>query len=354
MARISSVVDLEATAREFGALRRARKLRCAEDLLHLALLHGPAGLSLKATALAACEAGLAEQLSDKAVQGRLQLMGDWLEHILQRLVAQLAPAAVGRLSLVDGTVVSAPGAKGAQWRVHARYDPALGRFTDFRLTSVHTAEAVAQTRIGPGRTMVLDRGYGRVRNVADVLAAGSDVITRLGWRAMALLDASGQRIDLLSLLPVGLEACEHEVHLAGIGRPLRLVLQRLPPERAVAQRKRTTRRAGKRGQALDPRTLAAAEYLILLTSLPTADASVDRVIALYRARWQVELGFKRLKSLGGLDKLAASDPRSARTWLLAHLIAAVLTEDLASRIAGFSPSGERHADAAPGAQSLRV
>jgi hypothetical protein len=221
--------------------------------------------------------------------------------------------------------------------VHARYDPALGRFTDFRLTSGHTAEAVAQTRIGPGRTMVLDRGYGRVRNVADVLAAGSDVITRIGWRAMALLDASGQRIDLLSLLPVGLEACEHEVHLAGIGRPLRLVLQRLPPERAVAQRKRTTRRAGKRGQALDPRTLAAAEYLILLTSLPTADASVDRVIALYRARWQVELGFKRLKSLGGLDKLAASDPRSARTWLLAHLIAAVLTEDLASRIAGFSP-----------------
>jgi IS4 transposase len=193
--------------------------------------------------------------------------------------------------------------------------------------------------------MVLDRGYGRVRNIAEVLAAGSDVITRIGWRAVALHDAAGQRIDLLSLLPAGGDACEQEVHLTGIGRPLRLVVQRLPPERAAAQRKRTTRRAGKRGQSLDPRTLAAAEHLILLTSLPAADASADRVIELYRGRWQVELGFKRLKSLGGLDKLAASDPRSARSWLLAHLIAAVLTEDLASRIAGFSPCGGRHADA---------
>lgn len=337
--RISSVVDLEATAREFGALRRARKLRRAEDLLHLALLHGPARLSLKASALAACEAGVAEQLSDKAVQGRLQRMGDWLEHILERLTAGLAPAAAGRLSVVDATVVSAPGPKGAQWRVHARYDPALGRFTDLRLTPARTAEAVALTRIGADRTMVLDRGYGRVRNVADVLAAGSDMITRIGWRAMALFDASGQRIELLPLLPAGLQACEHEVHLARIDRPMRLVLQRLPPERAAAQRKRTLRRAGKRGQVLDPRTLAASEYLILLTSLSPAQASADQVITMYRGRWQVELGFKRLKSLGGLDRLAASDPRSARSWLLAHLIAAVLTEDLASRIAGFSPCG---------------
>ncbi|MDZ8071170.1 MAG: IS4 family transposase [Nostoc sp. DedQUE08] len=338
MARIGSVVDLEATARQYGALRRARKLRSAEELLRLALLHGPGGLSLRSTALAACEAGLADQLSDKAVQGRLQRMGEWLEHILERLLAGLTPAAAGGLSLVDGTLVTAAGAKGAPWRVHARYDPALGRFTDLRLTPACTAEAVAQTRLEPGRIMVFDRGYGRVRNVAEVLAAGSEVVTRIGWRAIALYDASGDRIDLLSLLPVGQEACEHEVHLAGIARPMRLVLQRLPPAQAATQRKRTTRRAGKRCQALDPRTLAAAEHLILLTSLPHADATPDRVIALYRGRWQVELGFKRLKSLGGLDRLAASDPRSARTWLLAHLIAAVLTEDLASRIAGFSPS----------------
>jgi hypothetical protein len=51
----------------------------------------------------------------------------------------------------------------------------------------------------------------------------------------------------------------------------------------------------------------------------------------------VELGFKRLKSLGGIDRLPASDPDIARTWLLAHLIAAVLTDELANEIVGFPP-----------------
>ena len=57
---------------------------------------------------------------------------------------------------------------------------------------------------------------------------------------------------------------------------------------------------------------------------------------LYR-RWQIEIGFKRLKTLGGLDRLPASDPALARTWLLAHLIAAVLTDEIAREIVGFPP-----------------
>lgn len=82
VAHISGVLDLAATARSFLALRRLRKLRRASDLLRLALLHGPGGLSSRASALAAGEAGLAESLSDKAVLGRLRQMGGWLEHVL--------------------------------------------------------------------------------------------------------------------------------------------------------------------------------------------------------------------------------------------------------------------------------
>jgi hypothetical protein len=337
--RISCAVDLEATARRFGALQRARKLRSGEALLRLALLYGPAGLSLRAAAAAACEAGLAEDLSDKAVLGRLRRMGDWLEHILECLLGQVGPALGGQLAIVDGSLVFAPGAAGAGWRVHARYEPALGRFTDFALTTDRVAESVSRTRIGPKRTMVFDRGYARVRDIAAVLAAGSDVVTRIGWRSLRLRDAQGQRIDLLALLPAGSGVVEHEVWLQGIARPLRLVLQRLPPGQAETQAKRTRRRASKRCQKLDPRTLAANGCMMLLTTLPGGQVPPAQVVKLYQARWQVELGFKRMKSLGGLDRLPASDPALARSWLLAQLIAAVLTEDLVGRIAGFSPQG---------------
>lgn len=340
---IAGVVDLEATARQFGALRRVRKLRLASDLLRLALLYGPAGLSLRSVALAASEAGLAESLSDKAVLGRLRLMGDWLEHILDRLLDQFGQGLGGRLAVVDGTVVVSAGPGRANWRVHALYEPALGRFTDFKVTTDRVREAAGLTRLSAGRTMLFDRGYARVRNIADVLAAGSDVVTRIGWRSLPLRDAVGQRVDLIGLLPQGADppgdgqVVDLPVHLKGLDRPLRLVIARLPEASVAAAHKRLRRRASKKSQKLDPRSETTASYLMLVTSLPAGRCPAAEVVRLYRARWQVELGFKRLKSLGGLDALRAADPALARTWLLAQLIGAVLTEDFASRIAGFSP-----------------
>jgi hypothetical protein len=52
----------------------------------------------------------------------------------------------------------------------------------------------------------------------------------------------------------------------------------------------------------------------------------------------MELGFKRLKSLGELDALRAADPALARTWLLAHLIAGFPPRDRAT-----APLGNRAA-----------
>src|SRR5208337_3232434 len=48
---------------------------------------------------------------------------------------------------------------------------------------------------------------------------------------------------------------------------------------------------------------------------PTAD-----ILALYRLRWRIELGFKRLKSLIGLKGPPGADERSARPYVLAHLL----------------------------------
>jgi hypothetical protein len=346
-------VDLEVTARQFGALQRARKLQRAEQLLRLALLYGPGQMSLRQIAAQASDAGLPE-LSDKGVMGRLRRMGDWLAHLLAVLLAEQAgqEAASGEtldLALVDGSLICAPGA-GGTWRLHARFDPASGRFTDLVLSDARQSERTDRTRITPGQTIIQDRGYARVRNFAKVLEAQGEFITRLGWRSLRLRDAQGAALDLLGLLPPDDEPREQMVQVPGIGRMLRLVIQRLPLEKAERQRQRVRRKSSKAGHQLDPRTAVAAGYLMLLTSLPAERVPAARVVALYRQRWQVELGFKRLKSLGGLDRLPAADPALARSWLLAQLMAAVLTDDLACRIVGFSPSAE--ADGAPASVAL--
>jgi hypothetical protein len=348
--KVAAVVDLEATARQYKALQRVRKIRTAEALLRLALMWGPGRQSLRTAAALAADGGIAE-LSDKAVEGRLRKLGDWLEHILAVLLAdrlgQTQPAEAGALalSLVDGSVICSPGA-GDDWRLHAHYDPAQGRFCDLVLTTSRQAECVSRTRIGRGRTLVTDRNYARVRGLRATLAEGSDFITRIGWRSLALYDAAGERIDVTALLRDDGAPHQHLVRVNGIDRDLRLVIQAMPPAIAERQRARRARKANKKSQKLDPRTATAAGFLMVLTSLPLETVSTERVIASYRDRWQVEIGFKRLKTLGRLDELPSADPVLARTWLLAHLIAAVLTDDLANEIVGFPPSARRGPGAA--------
>ena len=61
---------------------------------------------------AAAAEGLVGSLSDKAVEGRLRKAGDWLEHLLERLLeARMKQSPNSKLALVDGSVIKPP-AKG--------------------------------------------------------------------------------------------------------------------------------------------------------------------------------------------------------------------------------------------------
>jgi IS4 transposase len=67
----------------------------------------------------------------------------------------------------------------------------------------------------------------------------------------------------------------------------------------------------------------------------------EQVFDLFRFRWQIELAFKRMKSLLELDDLPAKDPLLARSFIYAKLLAALLIEDLSNEFLVFSPWGFR-------------
>jgi IS4 transposase len=183
--------------------------------------------------------------------------------------------------------------------------------------------------VRPGDVLVQDRGYARMRNFVHAHTHNAHFITRIGWHSVKLYDPSGQRFDLFAVLSdTGPAVVEHDVRIgAGPGGlAARLIIARKPPEAIECQRKRLDRTASKKGHETDPRTLRAAGFMMVVTSLPGESATANEIVRLYRMRWQIELAFKRLKSLGGFAELRADDPRLARTWLLAHLIAVVLIE----------------------------
>lgn len=120
----------------------------------------------------------------------------------------------------------------------------------------------------------------------------------------------------------------------------RLVIRRKAPEHVEAEIKRLRRMAAKNKRELDPRSLVAAEFVVLATSLDEIYPA-DEILALYRLRWQIELAFKRLKSLLRIDKLPAKSERGGLSWLYAHLILAIAVETSAQEVLDSFPSGPR-------------
>jgi hypothetical protein len=342
VAELSRTIDLEATARQFKAIQRVRKVRSAEDLLRLAMIWGPGRQSYRETAALAAHGKIVD-MSDKGIVGRMRKAGDWLAHILASLLAARTnrPRAEAlEVSVIDGSVICSPG-KAEDWRLHARYDAGQGRFSDLVLTTARHAECASRTPAQARQITIMDRGYARVRSFQAVLCEGGDFIARTGWRQLVFHDAKKQRIDLMALLRQRRQRAgrfvERAVWVKGIERPLRLIIQPLPPEIAARQRVKRARTANKKSHQLDPRTAEAAGFLMLVTSLPVRGHSTRQVLDRYPDRWQVEIGFKRFKTLGGIDELPAADPDLARTWLLAHLIATVLIDDLVNEIVAFPP-----------------
>jgi IS4 transposase len=344
---LPSGFDVEATARSRGAFTRARAVKDAETLLRLALAYGGCGMSLRECCAWAAATGVAN-LSDPALLKRLRQASAWLGDLVAALLAEHSAAPSGRwagyrLRAIDATSICALGADRTTWRLHAAYDLATGQVDHLELTDEHGAESLNRFSFQPGEIEIADRGYARPRDLRPVLDAGAHLIVRTGWNALSFSAADSAPFDLFAVL-AGLSQDEGESPVWIRERkgedplPLRLVFRRKSPEEAQKAQRQLIKDAKKRGKKPDPRSLEAARYILLLTSLPTETFPAGDVLALYRLRWQIELAFKRFKSLAGLDQLPAKDPDLARAWIYARLITILLAERIAGKLPDSPPS----------------
>ena len=82
--------------------------------------------------------------------------------------------------------------------------------------------------------------------------------------------------------------------------PVRLIARRCPAAIASERRRRCHARAKKACRGTASRLqLAACDWQVWATNVPASLLSAEEVGTVYRCRWQIELFFKRAKSLGG-------------------------------------------------------
>jgi len=337
--------DLDDIAKESGAVSRWRNLKNGEDLLRLILAYVVEDLSLRSVAAWTTRSDLMA-MKDTSVLHRLKQSVPFLETVLAHLLnfrvgGEAAKGSVFRIN--DATVISIPGSKGTDWRIHAVYDPENSRLARVQVTDVSGGERLDRDRYAPGEVVIADRGLAHARGIHAVADAGAYSLLRMHWQNIRLLDVELSKLDLEVLLrraDSGHTGTVVYIPLEGRDSLLaRLIVRPLPTEQAAKAQAKLRRNAAKKGRTPSKQALRLAGYFCLLTTLPADAASDDVVLEFYRIRWQIELFFKRCKSLLRIDELRADDPQLARAYCTAKLVEVALIELLASEGEAFSPWG---------------
>lgn len=342
VARLGGAETLNRTARETKAFVRPREIRNAVDLLRLILAYCLGERGLRLTAAWATSVGLVD-MSCVALLYRLRQCGDWLALLIERVLAAGAPkASRDRLiRIIDATTVPKKGLNGRKknevWRIHSAFDLPRERFGHFELTDQTEGETLDRIPVVKGEIRLADRAYLQPARMAELIKAGADFVIRAGWKSARWLDCKGRALDLIAELRKGSERGLIDCPIwikprSGASLALRLVAIKKPQQAAAEARRKARRSAQKGGHQLSKQTLKAADWVILVTSLAPEDFTTEDVLALYRLRWRIELGFKRLKSLIGLNGPPGTDGRSARPHILAHLLIILLLEPLVDEL----------------------
>ena len=327
-------MDLEASALDTKTSRRRREVRTGADLPRLVLACALCGWPLLMVGAWACLAGVAN-LSGVALRKRLRATRMWMGLLVAAWVTRNRTELAGciaHLRLVDATTVSGPGSNGTDWRVHVSLDLSRMCIDGVDLTDGHGGETLVRHPAQPGDIQVADRGYCRRPAMGETLSQGGDLVVRVHWQNLPMKDEGGRPVDLFEWL-AQVPATEPAERRVIVQTPsgdyeMRLVARRLSQEAADRARQQVRRQSSKKERTPSQRSLQAAGFIILVTSLPATPWSASKVLALYRLRWQVEMMFKRLKGVLSLDGLAAKDPDLAQVYILGNLLGAMLADRL--------------------------
>ena len=333
--------EWERLSRTCGAFHRCCEFQTPEALLRTFLLYVANGYSLRETVTIVREAGLAS-VSDTALNARFQRAERWMQTLCQHMFHDMdltfpsAPQGL-QMRLIDGTTVKEPGAHGTQWCLHFSVRVPILRYDFTTITTrkgAGTGESLTHFPIAQHECLIADRAYSKAPGIAHAATQGGVVIIRLNTGSLPVFHRTGQAFDVLSRIaplqrpgvpaewPIALHLPEDAVLEA------RLCVLRKDDEAITRAHKRLRRSASREGRTIEPATFEFAKYLLIVTTVPRLVLSTSQILAWYRVRWQVELVFKRLKSLAQLGALPMRTDDSARTWLYGKLFVALLVEKL--------------------------
>jgi hypothetical protein len=295
------------------------------------------------------------ELSKVAIFKRMRNSASWLKWLCENIYRQAGLIAAKpawlkgkNVILIDGSEDIKCGVRRQCYMLHYSLDLFTLAVRELLVTDRNTGERLANFKVlGKDDIVVADRAYGNMPGLTHLKRLGAGYVVRIQSRGVGkrLYSGEKEKIDLLerlSALKAG-EITDIRGHcvIDEKHEPIRICAMRKDreSERAGLRRLVKSNQRKKGGKAVTEEQSENNKYIIVATSLGK-EAPVDKVLELYRARWQIEIAFKRLKSLFRYNDLPAKQSESAQAWFYGKLLLAALCETLVNT-GRFPPSALR-------------
>jgi len=339
----------EEKARELGAMSRASgEIREASTLLRLNMLYttNEGSFQVAARGLEMTE-GI--KISKTAAHKRIKNSGEWLRWLAQEMCKTegsliCKPSFLGErnVKIVDASDETTKGKNKNTWRLHYVFNLFEFQCAGMELTSNKEGEKLSRHGFLADDIVIADRIYSTMSGIEHVLSEKADFVLRFKSKAFNLYDETGEKLELLPNLR-GLKPLKNtEVNCyyklsTGELRPLRIVAMKKDAKAIEQCKRKMSRKASKKQEKVAQNdTTELNEYVVLATSLEYTN---EQILELYRARWQIEQVFYRLKSLFGYDNVPSKNDDTVKAWFFGKLLLAAICEALLKR-AFFPPELE--------------
>ncbi|XME04312.1 IS4 family transposase [Lachnospiraceae bacterium C1.1] len=331
---------------ETGAIVRKRDIKNPDDLMMLDLFHLMTGCSLVEISTISTLAEIGD-ISDVAFMKRFKNCNEWFKWIIDKVVSEglisydLPNSIAGfRVLAIDASDVVEKGRSARTYRLHFALDIKKMHAALYNITTNKVGEKLSNFSLSEGDLVLADRAYGTANSILHCNKCNADYILRLRANGLSLCDENGNKINLyehMADMETGDYHCFAKTKDNGL-LPIRICFSKKDPDALKKTQKRLHKRETKRQFVISDETKAFNEYIVVITSLPDSVTTTE-VLDAYRYRWQVELYFKRLKSILNYGELPKKTEESIFAWLNGKLMIALLMEKIIGRVS-FSPTEE--------------
>ena len=131
--------------------------------------------------------------------------------------------------------------------------------------------------------------------------------------------------------------CEKQVFIGKEKVPVRLYIGLVPTEVYQVRMCRKQKEEKKKGRQMKKRTKCLLQFNLFVTNLDTKKLPAEKIMPLYRFRWQMELQFLNWKSVFCIHKLQKMKENRYITMLYIRMILIIVNLQIINRVQSFMP-----------------